>query len=81
MRLILCAAAIFGLVGCHASPIPAAAPETYEGYAPNAFTDGHTGCQYLVINNSVGSALTPRLASDGLPMCPNVKRETPNDHP
>jgi hypothetical protein len=77
MRLILCACAAFGLVGCGPATKPAAKPVTCEYGLPCVFTDSRTGCEYLIINNPYGSALTPRLAGDGLPMCPNVKQEHP----
>jgi hypothetical protein len=80
MRLTLCAAIALGLAGCiRATPAPEEVPVSYQGGLPNVFTDGPTGCEYLIIKTSNGSALTPRLAGDGLPMCPNRRRA--NDHP
>jgi hypothetical protein len=76
MRLILCAA-VLGLVGCVPSSGEPTGPVAYQGGLPAVFTDSRTGCEYLVISNGYGSALTPRLAGDGLPMCPNVKQERP----
>jgi hypothetical protein len=83
MRLALCAAIAFGLAGCvPTSYAPEEAPSSYERAPPEVFTDSPTGCEYLIIKNGYGSALTPRLAGDGLPMCPNVKsRSATNDHP
>lgn len=70
MRSVFIAALALGLVGCapanpysiadepDASPSPAA-----EGV--RVWTDPKTGCEYLIINNGYGAAMTPRVYNHG----------------
>src|SRR5262249_48308763 len=47
-------------------------PPAADGIFP--FHDKETGCDYLAIRLSSGSAVTPRLGKDGKPMCGKSER-------
>jgi len=71
LALLACVA----VVGCNGDPRPnestphATVYHAMDRIVPGIWTDAETGCQYLLVRVKEGNSVTPRLGSDGKPMC------------
>lgn len=62
------------LIGCGKVPEDTSfnkdlTPNIYDGNSVYVFTDAKTGCDYFIYKNGYAGGITPRLDSDGKPLC------------
>lgn len=72
LLLAMVAIAGCGLTACE--PIKTSDGMDVTSAEMSVYVDPGTGCQYLITSTTEGRAMTPRLRSDGGPLCESTER-------